>query len=250
MLALIDADIIIYQCAAANQEIVDWGDDDDITVKCNKRDLKENIADMLGDIQVAAEASDYLLCFSSSTNFRKDVYPSYKGNRKAKDRPIGLAYARKFCEDVYQTKELPGLEADDLMGVIQTGDVKGLRGPSVICSIDKDMLTIPGLHYQWNHAEEGVFEIEGAEAWYAFYTQVLTGDSTDNYPGCPGVGPKTAEKILGYGSGCAVNWPAVVEAYEKAGLTEDDAIVQARCARILRAEDYDFEKKEVILWTP
>jgi len=41
-----------------------------------------------------------------------------------------------------------------------------------------------------------------------------------------------------------------VKAYTKAGLDEDDAIVQARCARILRSEDWDTETKRIKLWTP
>jgi hypothetical protein len=43
-------------------------------------------------------------------------------------------------------------------------------------------------------------------------------------------------------------WDTVVEAYEKAGLTEDDALVTARLARILRAEDYD--GVNIKLWEP
>lgn len=38
--------------------------------------------------------------------------------------------------------------------------------------------------------------------------------------------------------------------YEFRCITEEDALVQARCARILHADDWDFEKSEVILWTP
>jgi DNA polymerase-1 len=47
-----------------------------------------------------------------------------------------------------------------------------------------------------------------------------------------------------------MRWAAVVAAYEKAGLTEQDALTQARLARILRYSDWDNEKKEPILWTP
>ena len=46
------------------------------------------------------------------------------------------------------------------------------------------------------------------------------------------------------------SWQSVVELFESKGFTEEDALLQARVARILRYEDYDFEKKEVILWTP
>jgi DNA polymerase-1 len=73
------------------------------------------------------------------------------------------------------------------------------------------------------------------------------GDATDGYGGCPGIGPKTAEKLLDKHGAV---WKTVVDAYLKAGLTEEDAIMNARMARILRAEDWDFENNEVKLWTP
>ena len=79
-----------------------------------------------------------------------------------------------------------------------------------------------------------------------FYTQVLTGDSTDNYPGCPGIGPKKAADILNK----ELSWTSVVNAYLKAGLTEEDALLQARMARILQASDWNSKQQEPILWTP
>tara|TARA_R100000700_G_C3130555_1_gene115965 strand:- start:592 stop:885 length:294 start_codon:yes stop_codon:yes gene_type:complete len=80
---------------------------------------------------------------------------------------------------------------------------------------------------------------------YMHLYQTLVGDATDNYKGCPGVGPKKATEILE-----EPTWDSVVKAFEKAGLTEEDALVQARVARILRADDYNFHKEEVILWQP
>ena len=88
--------------------------------------------------------------------------------------------------------------------------------------------------------------ITEADADKYFFTQVLTGDATDGYKGIPGIGPKKAEAILG----ARPHWGAVEQAYIKAGMTRDDAIQQARLARILRFSDYDSMKGEVILWTP
>lgn len=48
----------------------------------------------------------------------------------------------------------------------------------------------------------------------------------------------------------AAMWPVVVQAYEKKGLSEEVALVQAQIARICRRDDYDFKRKEVILWKP
>ena len=48
--------------------------------------------------------------------------------------------------------------------------------------------------------------------------------------------------------GCS--WKTVLETFKEKGLTEDDALVNARLARILTADDYDFNKKQPKLWSP
>jgi DNA polymerase-1 len=134
---------------------------------------------------------------------------------------------------------LPDIEGDDVLGVLyEEGDV--------IASIDKDMLTLPGLHLR----DGEVLEVSRLEADRNFYGQVLTGDTSDNYPGCPGYGPVTAEKAL---AGCTTEvqmWAEVLKAYEKKGFGEAYAITQARCARILRAGEYDMETRTPLLWSP
>lgn len=70
------------------------------------------------------------------------------------------------------------------------------------------------------------------------------------YKGAPKVGPKSvyAEEII-----AADNdelWNLVWMAFSSVGLTETEAIQQARVARVLRSEDYDLETKTVRLWTP
>ena len=75
----------------------------------------------------------------------------------------------------------------------------------------------------------------------------MAGDNTDGYSGVPGIGIKRAEQIFklkGY------TWKAVVETFEEKGMTENDALINAQLARILTTKDYDYEKKEPILWTP
>ena len=74
--------------------------------------------------------------------------------------------------------------------------------------------------------------------------QTLVGDSTDNYKGCPGIGPKKASAMLDIDP----SWDTVAGAFQKAGLTEAEALVQAQVAKILRHEDYNFDLEEVILW--
>jgi DNA polymerase-1 len=95
-----------------------------------------------------------------------------------------------------------------------------------------------------------------ADYWHLY--QTLIGDATDGYKGCPGIGPKKAERLLDdtdWTSECGQTWSQamwvkVVEAFVSAGLTEADALRRARLARILRWSDWDSENKQPKLWTP
>ena len=87
--------------------------------------------------------------------------------------------------------------------------------------------------------------VDAGAKWHLI--QSMAGDQTDGYAGVPGIGVKRAESLFkdqGY------SWKTVVKAFEDKGLTEEDALINARLARILTVEDYDFEKREPILWTP
>jgi DNA polymerase-1 len=75
----------------------------------------------------------------------------------------------------------------------------------------------------------------------------MTGDTTDNYKGCPGIGAVKAKALF---EKSGANWNTVVEAFRKAGLTEEDALVQARVAYILRGWDYNPKSREIKLWLP
>jgi len=105
------------------------------------------------------------------------------------------------------------------------------------------MRQIPGKLYDFNETVE-ITPDEGAR-WHLI--QTMAGDNTDGYSGVPGIGVKKAEKIFeekGY------TWQAVVETFVEKELTEEDALCNARLARILQTSDYDHTKKEPILWTP
>ena len=128
------------------------------------------------------------------------------------------------------------------MGILATKPEN--KGKCVVVSDDKDLKTIPGKLYRPTLDEK--MDITEQEANRYFLTQCLTGDATDGYLGIPGVGPKAAERILGP----RPDWSIVYREYLKAGMSLDDAIQQARLARILHWDDWDDEKGEVILWAP
>jgi DNA polymerase-1 len=163
------------------------------------------------------------------------MYDGYKAGRSRKPLCYWTVIQRVFSE--LSAGRVDCLEADDLMGIMAT---QGRVENPIIVSEDKDLLTIPGLLWR----QETLHTIEEHEADQNWLRQTLSGDPTDGYPGCPGIGAVKAEKYVQRG------WEGVVEAFEKAGLTEDDALLQARLARILRASDWNSEKKEPILWSP
>jgi DNA polymerase-1 len=235
---LIDGDILLYRFAFSNQRSIEW--DEDTTSEILNLPLACYAADQfIQGIILETKTDRCIVCLTGSLNFRYKVLPSYKGNRANLEKPVLLDGIREHFLLNYPTRLKEGIEADDTMGILST------RTPNkyIIASADKDMATIPGWLFDWK--DRSLRLVTEAEADKMFYTQVLTGDTSDGYKGIPGIGPKKAEKILK-----KPYWKSIREAYIAAGLTEADAIVQAQVARILRAEDYDFEKKEVILWTP
>ena len=248
-LLLIDADVFAYKAAAGAEKVICFEEDSCFPV-CSLAEAKDAFYSLLTPILEYFDVSltDCLFCFSvnSSSGFRRRlVLDTYKANREGKPRPVALKFLREaLMKELKNVAIVPGLEADDVIGINATLKEDGVE--KIIVSIDKDFKTIPCKLFLANHPEQGVHENTEEYADYCFLKQALTGDPTDGYKGCPKIGEITADKLLK--ENCS--WKTVKAAYEKAGLTEQDALQQARCARILRATDYDFEKKEVILWEP
>lgn len=247
---LIDGDTIAYQAALAAEKYVEWGEGDEMIVS-NNADVGEATASFDAAISRLCDlygSEDYRIALTDAENFRKAILPTYKSKRGKK--PMALAAVRRYAVEKLGATIKPNLEGDDVLGIWSTHPtlIKGFAR-KIIVSIDKDMRCVPGLL----SVGDGVVEkITDADADHFHMVQTLTGDVTDGYTGLPGCGPVAAGKILDgiIMPDAAHVWQHVVAAYEKKGLTEADALVQARCARILRATDYNFKTQEPILWTP
>ena len=242
---LIDSDIFIYRAANRAQSKFDWGEG--AAIHCDEAVAMLDLTKQVLDIQETL-GGDVLMALGATNNWRKEVLPDYKANRKPEDKPQLLTFLREFVTKTWDVWTRPTLEADDVLGILSTApDI--VKGEKIIVSIDKDFQSIPGLLYNPDKSERGVQKIGHDQADYYHAYQTLIGDSTDNYKGCPGIGPKKATAILGPITK-AEYWPAIVKAFEDKELTEADALVQARVARICRNQDYDRQKKQVILWRP
>ena len=236
---LIDCDYVAYKAAQATEECIDFGED----VIIAQSDFKETLKVFereLRKIKTAMMEDELVLYFSSPRNFRKEIFPDYKGHRNRR-KPLGYKRLVNHCCDNYNTVIRDRLEADDSLGIDAT---RYASTDNIIVSPDKDMRQIPGV--LWDLTND-VVEItkEDGDKWHLI--QSLAGDPTDGYSGCPGIGVKRASDILNKHK---APWSAVCKAYEDKGLSDDDALLNARLAKILQHEDYDHDKKDVILWSP
>jgi len=234
---LIDADYIVYKSCAAAETEIDWGNDV-IVVSSRFSNARDKVEKELKKIEHAFGGyTETILFFSDSINFRKKILPEYKGHRNRK-KPCGYKRVIEDLKNQYPVIIMPTLEADDAMGIHAT-----MHPGCVICSPDKDMRQIPGELYDM----EELFTVSEEEGMQWHYIQTLAGDQTDGYSGVPGIGIKKATTLFdekGY------NWDTIAAAFIQKGLTEDDALVNARLAKILQVEDYDFKQDKPILFTP
>ena len=242
---LLDADITAYQAASRGQTVYNFGDGAVATIVHDIEPIITGMLQGVEELKERLEADEVIVCLScpSAAGWRRVLLPEYKLNRNPANVPVMLTELKNVLRANYRTYERPTLEADDVLGILATGDIIG--GVKILVSIDKDTQTIPCNLYNPSHGM--LVEVSEEEADYFHLVQTLTGDATDNYKGCPRVGKVGAAKIVVKGD-LKQSWANIVKAFESKGLTEEDALLQARVARICRASDYDFKRKKVKLW--
>jgi len=224
---LVDADIIAYRAAFSAKDEPE-------------KQARQKVDDICSGIMydcfypinytLGQNAWFYL---TGSGNFRKDLatIKVYKGQRPPK--PEHLPATRDQLVQQWGAEIVEGQEADDAIGIKATD----LKGDCTIVSIDKDLLMIPGTHY--NFVKKEWTEVSQEKGDYFFYKQLLTGDQVDNIQGVPGIGPKKAEKAY---EGCTT----VQEMYAKAlEMYKGDANALLENARLLWLRRYEGE-----MWEP
>lgn len=207
---LIDGDILLYRIGFTTQE-----EPEDIAlVRMNN---------YIDEILFNSGCSDYSIYLTDSKgNYRKELYPEYKANRVA-EKPKHYNLLKQYLIDHEYAEVAWGQEADDALGINQSGAIA--EPGTIIASIDKDLLMIPGRHYNFVKNEHSVVTYE--EGIRRFYLQLLTGDRVDNIPGLSRVGPAGALKLLGEASNEAEYKEAVLKAYmAKLEMQEEEAIAR------------------------
>lgn len=228
--ALIDGDIFVYKIAHRKKlEKIDKNlfTTDPVKIKANLKEVERSQEEIDKEMhecikgimkKTGAEAYIGFISGTRSQCFRTEVAVTqkYKGNRdNNKEIPMWFNYVENRFRNFYGFNYMNELEADDGMALVQSRGIEGCR--TMIVSDDKDMLTVPGLHYI-NYKDKFVDQ-STEEADFMMWTQVLTGDGTDNILGCAikveaqwgpthktkpnekymkrqGIGKVTAEKLL------------------------------------------------------
>lgn len=161
---------------------------------------------LLTDMQDEHDPTHLAVIFDySGKTFRNEIYPDYKGNRP--DAPEDLIPQFPLVRDATRAFNVPcieteGFEADDIIATYAR-QVEADGGEVVIMSSDKDLMQLVGdrvtmldpMKNKKIGAEE-VAEKFGLGPEHVIDIQALAGDSSDNVPGVPGIGVKTAAQLL------------------------------------------------------
>ena len=228
MQVLVDGDLVAYRCSASAEQ-------EDLSIATFRME------ELLDQIITKTYADSYRFFLSGKGNFRKQIYPEYKANR-TQPKPIHLQACREFaCEKLNAEITEHEMEADDYMGIFQD---KG-NSSTVIASLDKDLLMIPGLHFQWAFGtskwqkEEKTITQTEIEGLRLFYEQCLKGDKADNIKGVAGLGDVKAKRYL---EGCTTEKEMLdvcLEHYHH----EEEFLLNAQCLWILRSFEDSYEER-------
>ena len=182
MQALIDHDLVVFRCAAS-------AENDSLNIAIHRAES------LLDELLTKTGADSYRAFLSGKSNFRKAIYPEYKANRTA-PKPVHLEALRAYALEKQNAELAPDtLEADDALGINQTDD-------TMIVSLDKDLLMIPGQHFSWEIKGKGwtkpdkFFTQDAIGGIRLFFEQCLKGDTADNIKGIEKIGDKRAKALL------------------------------------------------------
>ena len=167
----------------------------------------KGVTNMLMNLKKDSEGSPIIVVFDAKgKTFRSDIYSEYKANRPPMPNDLRdqLEPVKSICRAIgFPLIEIEGVEADDVIATISKM-AKRAKYKCVISSLDKDLMQLvedPHIsmmdtmkHKIFN--EESVFEKFGVKPNQIRDLLALVGDSSDNIPGVPKVGQKTAAKWL------------------------------------------------------
>ncbi len=207
---------------------------EDTAVEADKEEAAYHYAeDMINHIKEDLQPSSMEMYITDKEheekNFRYELYPEYKANRRELEKPVHFNAVANYFNLVYKVTGVAGMEPDDALAI----RANQLRDFCIV-TIDKDLDTVPGWHYDPVKRTKYMVTPDAAEHY--FYNQILTGDRADNITGLYQVGPAKADKILAGCNDPIDMWQKVIRAYKEQGRPESDAVLNGQLLYMLRKE--------------
>lgn len=255
---IFDADVLVYSCGFAadaqkkkefKEQFPGQGEEAMALWLLEQEYLPYALANTKSVIEDVANifSKDFSLYLTGSGNYRERIslLLPYKGNRDPNHKPKYYRDVQQYLREQWGADVVHGREADDAIGCHQWQAWMEGRDDTVIVSIDKDLDNIPGYHYNWRKKEFYYIDLPTADR--KFWTQVLTGDRTDNIGGIHGIGDAKAAKIL---SEVPDDWlrlhDTVLQTYEKHGLGYKEFYENASLLWIQRVEGLNFDDQPFV----
>lgn len=227
---VIDADHILYDVASEpSKGFVNSLGGKSIKVRDGKAELKKlkkafmarvdeytKIAEV-ESIAYKWKLGETMIFISDKSNFRYDIYPEYKANRKGRVHTEGFLKLRKWARKKFAPKQ--NIEADDIVAHY-------VRKGAIGFTTDKDLLKgVAGLWFDCYHTRRHWTNPSEEDAVKFNFQQYIAGDLTDGIKGIEGIGLIKAQGLL---DKFGWDWGGVVQAYESKGLTVEDAVLTRR----------------------
>ena len=241
MKIIYDADSLMWRFGFAFEAKTSENPFSQVDVEGCERALKGH----LSSIKRRLNATDMVLVFSSPRCFRYDLFPGYKGNRR-QARPSLYSGMQRYLKDNWHWECWDRLEADDTTALLAWN-----KPNTIMVSCDKDLLTVPGLHYNPSKGiDEPIRLITPFDGMVNHMYQTVMGDVVDNIPGCKGVGPKSpyVDQLLTSETPEEL-WCNTLTPFLEKGFSEDEVLLSARLTYILCQPD-DYREGKIRLWRP
>jgi 5'-3' exonuclease len=215
MLLLIDGDILAFKSCKprwqkkakmlGNVSFVSLDDEGDkVPLEYTKEEDTQYLRESWSEFQSSLErlmdqfyTKDFLMAVKGDNNFRNTIYDQYKAHRVSDAAaPLTTTFVpaiRTLAVNEELAIRAHGRETDDYIR-IWAEEARAAGEPFVVCSVDKDLKCIEGKHWLIHHKK--MVEMDKLEAMKFYYGQLIMGDTTDNIPGIPGMGPVAAKKLL------------------------------------------------------
>jgi 5'-3' exonuclease len=207
--ALIDGDVVCYMACKPRLEkpihddlVITTLEDDGEEIGYSYTEEEDaeyleqcwsSVEEIIQEALINTFTTEYKMAVKGNGNYREDIFPDYKNHRRRQPNPLYpiVKALRLRMVERGMAVAADGMEADDYLRIwSKEYDDEGF----VVCSIDKDLLMIPGAHY--NLKKKTLVQINDAEGMRRYYEQLLSGDPTDAIQGLWKVGPVKAKKML------------------------------------------------------